>query len=63
MAGSIVKAVFSFILFFDFSCLVNLGGLFNVGPIQINTGYKPAISFVILIIVLLLKPTGILGKK
>ncbi len=51
------------ILALDFSYLVNLGGLFEVGPIQISTGYKPAISFVILIIVLLLKPTGILRKK
>jgi len=50
-------------LSFDFSDLVNVGGLFNVGSIQINTGYKPAMSFIILIIVLLLKPTGILRKK
>jgi len=51
------------ILSFDLSWLVNLGGIFSVDPIQISTGYKPAISFVILIIVLLLKPTGILRKK
>jgi branched-subunit amino acid ABC-type transport system permease component len=51
------------VLALDFGYLVNLGGLFEVGSIQISTGYKPAISFVILIIVLLLKPTGILRKK
>ena len=51
------------ILALDFSFIINLGGIFDVGPIQISTGYKPAISFVILIIVLLLKPTGILRKK
>ncbi len=51
------------ILALDFGYLVNLGGLFDVGSLQISTGYKPAISFVILIIVLLFKPTGILRKK
>ena len=51
------------ILALDFSFIINLGGIFEVGSIQISTGYKPAISFVILIIVLLLKPTGILRKK
>jgi branched-subunit amino acid ABC-type transport system permease component len=51
------------ILAIDFGSIINLSGLFNVGSIQISTGYKPAISFVILIIVLLFKPTGILGKK
>ncbi len=51
------------VLALDFSFIINLGGIFEVGSIQISTGYKPAISFVILIIVLLLKPTGILRKK
>jgi branched-subunit amino acid ABC-type transport system permease component len=51
------------ILALDLAPLINLGGLFNVGSIQISTGYKPAISFMILIIVLLFKPTGILRKK
>jgi len=51
------------ILALDFGYLVSWGGLFDVGSLQISTGYKPAISFVILIIVLLLKPTGILRKK
>ena len=51
------------VLALDFGPLINLGGFFKVGSIQISTGYKPAISFMILIIVLLLKPTGILRKK
>jgi branched-subunit amino acid ABC-type transport system permease component len=51
------------ILALDLAPLINLGGLLNVGSIQISTGYKPAISFMILIIVLLFKPTGILRKK
>ena len=51
------------ILALDLAPLINLGGWFNVESIQISTGYKPAISFMILIIVLLFKPTGILRKK
>ena len=51
------------ILALDFAPLINLGGFFEVDSVQISTGYKPAISFVILIIVLLFKPTGILRKK
>jgi branched-subunit amino acid ABC-type transport system permease component len=51
------------VLALDLGPLINLGGLFDVGSIQISTGYKPAISFMILIIVLLFKPTGILRKK
>jgi len=64
MLGALTLALAeNIVLAFDFGYLVNLGGLFEVGSIQISTGYKPAISFVILIIVLLLKPTGILRKK
>ncbi len=51
------------VLALDLGPIINLGGLFEVGSIQISTGYKPAISFMILIIVLLFKPTGILRKK
>jgi branched-subunit amino acid ABC-type transport system permease component len=51
------------ILALDLAPLINFGGFFDVGSIQISTGYKPAISFMILIIVLLFKPTGILRKK
>jgi branched-subunit amino acid ABC-type transport system permease component len=51
------------VLALDLAPLINFGGFFDVGSIQISTGYKPAISFMILIIVLLFKPTGILRKK
>ena len=64
MLGALTLALAeNIVLALDFGFLVNLGGLFEVGSIQISTGYKPAISFVILIIVLILKPTGILRKK
>ncbi|MFQ5834616.1 MAG: branched-chain amino acid ABC transporter permease [bacterium] len=64
MLGALILALAeNIILSLDFGYLVSLGGLFNVGPIQISTGYKPAISFVILVVILLFKPTGILGRK
>jgi branched-subunit amino acid ABC-type transport system permease component len=64
MLGALTLALAeNLILALDLAPLINLGGFFNVGSIQINTGYKPAISFMILIIVLLFKPTGILRKK
>lgn len=47
----------------DFGVLLGLGGLFDVGEVLVPTGYKPAVSFVIIILVLLLKPTGLLGKR
>jgi len=64
MVGALILALAeNIMLSLDFGYLAGLHGLFNVGPIQISTGYKPAISFVILIAVLLFRPTGILGKK
>ena len=64
MLGALTLALAeNLILAIDLAPLINLGGFFNVGSIQISTGYKPAISFMILIIVLLFKPTGILRKK
>jgi branched-subunit amino acid ABC-type transport system permease component len=64
MVGALTLALAeNIMLALDFGYLASLDGLFNVGPIQISTGYKPAISFVILIAVLLFRPTGILGKK
>jgi branched-subunit amino acid ABC-type transport system permease component len=47
----------------DFGYLVSLGGLLDIGSLQIKTGYKPAISFVILVVILLLRPAGILRRK
>ncbi|UCG65339.1 MAG: branched-chain amino acid ABC transporter permease [Deltaproteobacteria bacterium] len=64
MLGALTLALAeNLILALDLAPLINLGGFFDVGSIQISTGYKPAISFMILIIVLLFKPTGILRKK
>lgn len=42
-----------------------LGFAENVGItwLQIPTGYKPAIAFTILILILLVRPSGIMGKK
>jgi branched-subunit amino acid ABC-type transport system permease component len=51
-------------LYINFGKILNLGGILNFSKdLFIPTGYKPAISFVILILVLLIRPRGILGKK
>ncbi len=51
-------------LYFNFEKIFNLGGLLPFSrDLFIPTGYKPAISFVILIFVLLIRPRGILGKE
>ena len=64
MVGALVLALAeNVILALDFGYILSLGGLFKLGTLQIKTGYKPAISFVILVVVLLLRPTGILGRK
>lgn len=51
------------ILGIDLGPLLSLGGLFEIDTLQVPTGYKPAVSFVILILVLLFRPVGILGKR
>ncbi|MBW1730271.1 MAG: branched-chain amino acid ABC transporter permease [Deltaproteobacteria bacterium] len=54
----------NFGLYINFGKVLNLGGLLPFSKdLFIPTGYKPAISFVILIVVLLVRPRGILGKK
>ena len=54
----------NFGLYIDFGKIINLGGILNFSKeLFIPTGYKPAISFIILILVLLIRPRGILGKK
>ena len=37
-------------------------GVALLSELSISTGYRPAIAFIILILVLILKPTGIMGK-
>jgi branched-subunit amino acid ABC-type transport system permease component len=54
----------NFGLYLNFGSILNLGGLFDfVKEMQVPTGYRDAISFGILIIILLIKPSGILGRK
>jgi branched-subunit amino acid ABC-type transport system permease component len=54
----------NFGLYIDFGKIINLGGILGLTEdLFIPTGYKPAISFVILIFVLLIRPRGILGRK
>lgn len=49
---------------FDFGKIFNLGGLIKVGGhFYIPSSFKPGIGFVILIITLLIKPSGIFGSK
>lgn len=38
-------------------------GVMLLSELSISTGYRPAIAFIILILVLILKPTGIMGRK
>lgn len=54
----------NFLVFVNFGPLINLGGLLNVtdGVTTIPIEYKIAISFFILIGVLLLRPSGLLGR-
>jgi branched-subunit amino acid ABC-type transport system permease component len=54
----------NFGLYLNFESVLNLGGLFDfVGEMYIPTGYRDAISFGILIAILLIKPSGILGRR
>lgn len=65
MLGALVVGLAeNFGLYFNFANLVNLGGLFHFADKwYIPTGYKAAISFIILIAILLIQPRGILGRK
>jgi branched-subunit amino acid ABC-type transport system permease component len=54
----------NFAIFFDFGSIINLGGILNiVDRLMIPVDYKPAIPFVILVVILLFKPSGIMGKQ
>lgn len=65
MVGALVLGLAeNFGLYINFGRVLNLGGLLNFSQdLFIPTGYKPAISFGILILVLLLRPRGILGRR
>lgn len=54
----------NFGLYINFGAILNLGGILGFSKeLFIPTGYKPAISFIILILALLIRPRGILGRK
>ncbi len=54
----------NFGLYINFGAILNLGGILGFSKeLFIPTGYKPAISFIILILVLLIRPRGMLGRK
>lgn len=65
MLGALVLSFAeNFGLYINFGKIINLWGVLDFSKeIFIPTGYKPAISFVMLILVLLIRPLGILGKK
>ncbi len=51
-------------LYINFGSILSLGGILGFSKdLFIPTGYKAAISFIILIAVLLIRPRGILGRK
>ncbi|MBW2057627.1 MAG: branched-chain amino acid ABC transporter permease [Deltaproteobacteria bacterium] len=62
--GSLVLGfIQNFGIFFDFGSIINLGGLFHlVDRLLIPVDYKPAIPFAILVVILLFRPSGIMGK-
>lgn len=64
MLGALVIAAAENVgLALNFGGLLNLGGLFDTGDLFIPIRYKPAIAFIVLIITLLIRPGGILGRK
>lgn len=46
-----------------FAAAENIGIAINVGGFQFPVKYKPAIAFIVLILTLLISPTGVLGRK
>jgi len=51
-------------VFFDFASIINMGGIIKlVDSVRVPIQYKYGVSFVILVIVLLLRPSGIMGKR
>jgi len=46
-----------------FAAAENIGIAINVGSFQFPVKYKPALAFIVLILTLLIRPTGVLGRK
>lgn len=63
MGGMILGIVENIGISFDFGILINIVGISRPEGIYISPSYKPAISFAILIIILLVRPGGIFGKR
>lgn len=64
MLGALVIAAAENVgLALNLGSLLSLGGVFEVGSVYVPIRYKPAVAFVALIITLLIRPHGILGKK
>jgi branched-subunit amino acid ABC-type transport system permease component len=65
MIGALILGfIQNFAIFFNFGTIINLGGLLQiVDRWLIPVDYKPAIPFAILVIILLFKPSGIMGKR
>jgi len=54
----------NFGIFFDFRTIINLGGVLHlVDRLMVPVDYKPAIPFAILVMILLFRPSGIMGKR
>jgi len=63
LGALILGFVQNFLIFFDFGTIINLGDIFNfVDKLYIPANYKPAIPFAILVIILIFRPMGILGR-
>jgi len=58
--GNVYGAVVGSLIF---AAAENFGLAINIGGIQFPVQYKPALAFVVLIIVLLIRPKGVLGRK
>lgn len=64
LGAFILGFIQNFAIFFNFGTIINLGGLLQiVDRWLIPVDYKPAIPFAILVIILLFKPSGIMGKR
>jgi len=46
-----------------FAAAENIGIAINIGGFQFPVRYKPAFAFIVLILTLLVRPTGVLGRK